>query len=337
MKTIHKVILVFSLVWVICTSGWANAEAYAPKLGYPINSRLIVPTCALDQEKQLYWFAVIVRHRFSIPLIYPEEQTRVYCYDKKVNNIGLELTSNQRIHTMVPSDKGMIFLREHYFFLDDEICNYDAHSKKVTNFRGPKTVGEILAVNEDLIYYQGSLAYDDTSIYAYNIKTKDIKMICNAAKTAYADGQKIYVTSKVQPGEIYIYDIETGDLIGFYTLITNAEILAIADGKAITTDGAIFFLDYNQPISSSIKLEGEKIDAGWIDEDHLVIFADGVLESYIISTKGIEQIFSLELDEGIRSINMLYNEILLFNKNEATIYIISADGKSKEAIILPVE
>ena len=339
MKLVFRMFLLCSVLCLICSNSWAYADTYAPKIGHPTKAWITVLTCAEDQEKQLCWIAVRVGNRFSIPLILPEESTRIYCYDEKTNMLSWVFTSFQRISTIAPFNTGFIFLRDHYafldYFLDEEICFYDTVSKRLTVFTKPRTVGKLLAVHDDIVYYQGALAYNDTDVYAYNINTQEIRTICKDVNTAYADRQHLYIISNTHPVRLDIYDIDTEDLTDSVTLKTNDDIIEAGDGKALAADGTVYFLDHSDTQISDDSLGSKKIETGWIDEDHLVIVSDNVLESYTIGTERIEQVFSYILDDDILNVNMLHNRIILLHKGEVMLIIMDVDGKNELSVHFP--
>ncbi len=338
MKFVFRMFLLCCVAWMICINSWAYADIYAPKVNFPINTQSNVLTCAADHEKQLCWFAILFHNPFPIPLIFPEEQTQVYRYDEKTNTLSWEFTSYHKISTIVPFNTGVIFLREHYFFLDDEICYYDTGSKRVTVFSKPRTVGNLLAVHDDTVYYQGALAYNDTDVYAYNINTQEIRTICKDVNTAYADRQHLYIISNTHPVRLDIYNIDTGDLTDSAGLNIDGDIVDAADSKALVTDGTLYFLDHPDAPISDNSLEEKRIEIGWIDGDRLVIISEGILESYLIGTERIEQVFSYRLDDNIISVNMLQNKIVMLRWNEdwreVELIILDVDGENEVSVLL---
>lgn len=335
MKLIYKYFFAGLFVLFLCINNGVVAETYATKTGFSTDS-VNKFTCAVDQNNQKYWFAVLVQHPFTIPILYPEEQTIIFCYDMRTNTLLRKYTCNQRIYEMIPFENGIVFSRDHYFFLDLQICYYDEILSKMLVFQRPTLVGKIVAINNNILYYQGTSAYDDTNIYAYNIKTQEVRLICKDVGDTYADGQQIYVVTKSKKNRINIYDIHNGELSSnSVQLDSNSKIISVADHKAVTSDGSLFmFEDYEATvIQSRFNLEKE-VNACWLEDDRLIIISGDVLESYIISNSQIERVFDYRFGESVCAIQALYNQIFLFDQTDASLYILNVDGKNELHISL---
>ncbi len=335
MIRLYKFICVCALIWMIFqTNNKVYADTYIPGSTFKLNSRFDVFVCAADQEREQYWFAILFRRPFSIPLIYPEEQTSIYCYDKNSNTVSEKLISNQRIYSIAPYENGIVFLRDHYFFLDQEICYFDTELRKTTVFKKPRTVGKIIAIHDNFVFYQGSTAYDDRNIYLYNLMTQDIKTFCKDVVTAFADQYQIYVVTNADPIGIDVYDINTNVLLYSVALDSSSDILSISDNKVLTKDGQLFLFECDSLNVSQKTFELNKnLTAGWIEDDHLVIISGDVLESYRLYLPEIEYTFSQDIGENIYSVAMQFNKLFLLDGKEKLVRIICVDDKEDQSTI----
>ena len=333
MSLIRGLCLICAIILMVFFSDCAYADYYIPRESFQYKPSTVF-ACASNQNAQEYWFSILFKRRYAIPLIYPQELTIVFHYSKETGVLSEAFRIYQRITSIVPYDEGIVFTRDHYFFADQELCFFSNRSKRISVLREPKTVGYIIAMYDHTMYYRGHSCYDDNKIYSYDFQTHDVEMLVEDADIAFADENKLYIVNEKPMPRIDVYDRKMTFLYSNH-VNSSKRILSISDEKVLMEDGKLLFLASDDACVSPTNIELNKtIDAGWITADYLFIVSDGRLESYKLEPPAIQQIFSQALNDDVCNIDMHFDELFLFDKNELSIRVVSMDGEEQYNIPL---
>ena len=173
-------------------------------------------TCDYCESNQELWFAIRVKRSWGIPLIYPQNQTLVFCYDENTGMVSLEFQISEMIWELIADKTGIYYTKDHDLFLDKTICYYNKFTKKNHIVKLPSLVGNLIAVSDDDIFYQGSSAYNNHCVYKYNTNMETNEKIIDDIDRLYSDETCIYAIRKDRTHEITIYDLLSNSISTVY-------------------------------------------------------------------------------------------------------------------------